>query len=77
MPILKTKAAREMSKDELGKKLSEIKLELAKELGKIRVGGIPESPGKIRAMRKAVAKILTIQGQKEKNAPETNAGKKK
>ncbi len=65
--ILRSKAARELSADELAKKLSEIKLELAKERGKIRVGGVPENPGKIREMHRTVARILTVQSQKRKS----------
>ena len=64
MAILKSKAARDLSADELMNKLAEIKLELAKERGKIRVGGVPENPGKIREMRKTTARIVTIQKQK-------------
>lgn len=64
--ILKSKAAKELSQEELAKKLAEIKLELAKERGKIRVGGVPENPGNIREMRRTVARILTVQMQKQK-----------
>lgn len=70
MSILKSKAARELSAEELSKKLAEIKLELAKERGKIRVGGVPENPGKIREMRKTVARIMTVQNQKAKSSAE-------
>ncbi|VVB61180.1 50S ribosomal protein L29 [uncultured archaeon] len=66
MSILKLKEAREMPKENLDKKLSEIRLELAKELGKIRVGGVAENPGKIREMKKTIARILTIQSEKKK-----------
>lgn len=66
MTILKLKEAREMPKEALYKRLSEIKLELAKELGKIRVGGVAENPGKIRDMKKVIARILTIENEERK-----------
>lgn len=69
MAILKSKAARDLSADELMNKLAEIRLELAKERGKIRVGGVPENPGKIREMRKTAARIITVQKQKQKAKP--------
>lgn len=65
MTILKLKEAREMPKGALIKKLAEIRLELAKELGKIRVGGVAENPGKIKDMKKTVARILTIENEKK------------
>ncbi len=64
MSILKLKDARGMEKEALDKKLSEIRLELVKELGKIRVGAVAENPGKIREMKKTVARILTIKNEK-------------
>ncbi len=67
MSILKSKEAREMPKENLDKKLLEIRLQLAKELGKIRVGGVAENPGKIREMKKTIARILTIKNEKKKS----------
>ncbi len=71
MTILKLKEAREMPKEALDKKLSEIRLELAKELGKIRVGGVAENPGKIRDMKKVIARILTISNERSKASGKT------
>ncbi|MBU4300782.1 MAG: 50S ribosomal protein L29 [Nanoarchaeota archaeon] len=65
MTILKLKDARELPKEAIDKKLSEIRLELAKELGKIRVGGVAENPGKIKDMKKVIARILTIENEKK------------
>ena len=73
MTILKLKEAREMPKDALYKKLSEIKLELAKELGKIRVGGVAENPGKIRDMKKVIARILTIENEEQNKMKSLNS----
>lgn len=59
---MKSKAAlKDLAGEELDKKLSEYRLELAKQKGKAYMGIVPDNPGNIRKMKKAVARILTIQ----------------
>ena len=41
------------------KRLSELRLELAKETGQIAIGGSPSNPGRIKEIKKTIAKILT------------------
>ncbi len=60
MAILRPKKIRDMGAEERDKKLKELKLELFKEKGKIDVGGVSDSPGRIRELRKTIARILTI-----------------
>ncbi|HDJ96717.1 MAG TPA: 50S ribosomal protein L29 [Candidatus Aenigmarchaeota archaeon] len=60
MAILKAKKIREMSDNELKKKLSELRLELSKERGQVAMGGTVKNPGRIRELRKSIARILTI-----------------
>ncbi len=60
MPLLRTKEIRAMDADTLGKKLSELRDELMHERGVAATGGAPPNPGKIRALRKNIARILTI-----------------
>jgi len=60
MAILRKKEIREMSEKERKEKLNELKLELMKEKGAIEVGGSIKSPGRIREIRKTIARILTI-----------------
>lgn len=64
MAILKSKQIREMKKEDIEKKLKEIKLELFKEKGKIDVGGVADNPGKIKALKRTIARVLTIQKEK-------------
>ena len=45
MAILKVKQIREMKPEELAKKLSELKLELAKEHGNVKMGRPVKNPG--------------------------------
>ena len=64
---MSTKAAeiREMSADERNQKLKELRDELMHERGVAAMGGAPASPGAIRALRKEIARILTIQKEEE------------
>ncbi len=55
-----------MSVEDLNKKLSEYRLELAKQKGKSYMGVVPDNPGNIRKMRRDVARILTVLKSREK-----------
>lgn len=48
-----------MNNVDLFNRLNELKLELVKERGQIAVGGSPSSPGKVKEIKKTIAKILT------------------
>lgn len=60
MPLLRTKEIRAMDADARAKKLTELQEELMHERGIAAMGGAPPNPGKIRALRKNIARILTI-----------------
>ena len=64
MAIYKTKELRAMSKEELNEKLQQLEVELGKEKGAVASGTKPENPGKIREIRKTIARILIIQREK-------------
>ena len=49
-----------MDADAREKKLSELREELMHERGVAAMGGAPPNPGKIRALRKNIARLLTI-----------------
>ncbi|MBU5537637.1 MAG: 50S ribosomal protein L29 [Candidatus Aenigmarchaeota archaeon] len=53
-----------MDTKDLDKRLSELKLELMKEIGNVKRGRPIKNPGKIRVLRKDIARILTIKRQK-------------
>ncbi len=57
---LKNDSIRKMTKDERRAKLDEIRDELMHEKGVKAMGGAPTSPGRIKALRNAKARILTI-----------------
>jgi large subunit ribosomal protein L29 len=60
MPLLRTKEIRAMDPEARAKKLSELREELMHERGVAAMGGAPPNPGKIRALRKNIARLLTI-----------------
>ncbi len=63
MAIIRTKQIREMDAKGLNSKLSELKLELMKERGNARMGKPVKNTGKIRELRKSIARMLTIKSE--------------
>jgi large subunit ribosomal protein L29 len=63
VPILRLKEIRSMSAEDRGKKISELRAELARLKTMVRAGGAVENPARIRELRKAVAKILTVENE--------------
>lgn len=61
MALLKMKEIRAMTPEVRAEKLKEIRDELMHERGLGAMGGAPASPGKIRALRKNIARLLTVQ----------------
>ncbi|AGB04974.1 ribosomal protein L29 [Aciduliprofundum sp. MAR08-339] len=60
---LKARQIREMSPEERVKKLGELREELMHELGVSAMGGAPPNPGKIKSLRKQIARILTVMNE--------------
>jgi len=61
---MKPSEIREMSLDEIEKKLRELRLELAKERGVLTMGASIENPMVIRNLRRDIARLLTIRKEK-------------
>ena len=55
---------RETASQEISSKVTELKLELARERSINASGTKPENPGKIRKLRRNIAIMLTIMGEK-------------
>ena len=66
MAILKSNKIREMDDKQREDKIKELQLELFKERGQADVSGTVKNPGLIKETRRTIAKIKTIQRQKEK-----------
>ena len=61
---LNTRAIREMSAEERKAKLKETRDDLMNARGQSAMGGAAKNPGKIRALRTAVARLMTIMREK-------------
>jgi large subunit ribosomal protein L29 len=48
-----------MSDSDLSTRLGELRLEMAKERGQIAIGGTPSNPGRIKEIKRTIARILT------------------
>ena len=66
MKKLKIKEIRKLNDEDREKRLNELKLELLKERGNIEMGGNVKNPGKIKVIRRNIARILTLKKEKEK-----------
>ncbi len=64
MAIIRKKEMREMDDVTLEKKLGDLKSELYSELGFIAAGGKASNPGRIREIRKTIARILTLRRER-------------
>jgi len=64
---LRIKDLRKLNDEDLEKRLNQLKLELLKERGNIEMGGNIKNPGKIKIIRRDIARILTLKKEKEKN----------
>jgi large subunit ribosomal protein L29 len=78
MALLRTKDIRAMRAEDRRIKLKELNDELMHERGVAAMGGAPASPGKICALRKNIARIMTIDREfelAEKRPAEAPSGK--
>ena len=66
MVILRSKEIREMGTEEIQKKLEELQAEHASHISKSAAAGIYENPGKIRELKKTIARVKTILNEKNK-----------
>jgi large subunit ribosomal protein L29 len=61
MPIVRVKEIRDMSSDDRKKRLGELQTELVRLRTMIKAGGAVENPARVRELRKAIARILTVE----------------
>ena len=65
MPFIRLKTIREMDSGEREAKLRELQVELSKLRALIRAGGSLENPSRVKEIRKAIARIMTIQSEEK------------
>jgi large subunit ribosomal protein L29 len=66
MPILYMEQIRDMPSEDREKRLQELRTELIKIQTTIRAGGAIENPGRVKAIKKTIARILTVNNEEEK-----------
>lgn len=66
MAILRSDEIRKMNTDERQEELDKILMELIRERAIASAGGAPESPGKMKEIKRTIARIKTIQTEKIK-----------
>jgi large subunit ribosomal protein L29 len=66
MAILNAKDIRTMKDADLDKQLKDLRNDLLKQRAITATGGAPESPGRIRELRRTIARILTIRKEQAK-----------
>lgn len=65
---MKSKELRSIGKEELQQKMNELYTDIMKENAQIATGTVPKNPGKIKVMKKTIARIKTILAEKEGKA---------
>lgn len=66
MAIFKIEEIRNMSPDELSEELHKLEMELIRERGLVTSGGAPEKPGRIKEIRRTIARIKTVERERVK-----------
>ncbi len=69
MAIITVTEIREMRPEERKRKLNELRAELAKQRAAMMSGAGIENPSAIRALRRSIARILTIVNEEARLAP--------
>ncbi|EHQ36800.1 MULTISPECIES: 50S ribosomal protein L29 [Methanoplanus] len=68
MAIFRASEVAQLSDVELAEQLSKLELEHVENLGKVSAGGAPDNPGRIREIRRTVARIKTEQNKRRNEA---------
>lgn len=65
MAIITKSEMKNMSPDEMKSKISELRMELIKQNAMVATGTIPKSPGKLKEIKKTIARLMTLINTKE------------
>ncbi|RJS91116.1 50S ribosomal protein L29 [Candidatus Bathyarchaeota archaeon] len=66
MPILRLSEIRNMTDDELKRRLTELRAELVRLRTMAKAGGALDNPSRIRELRRTIARILTVMNEKQR-----------
>jgi large subunit ribosomal protein L29 len=56
-----------MNQKEINERLDALKDSLLKERASVAMGGAPKNPGKIRSLRRQIARIMTVESEGKRN----------
>ncbi len=65
MPFIRLREIQEMSPEKRMEKLAEFKTELSRLKAMVRAGGAIENPSRIREIKRAIARILTVSNEEK------------
>jgi len=68
MPILRISDIRKMSDEERKRRLSELRAELMRAKTMVKAGGSLDNPSRIRELRRAIARILTVMNEERRKS---------
>ena len=66
MAIFRIDEIRNMSEEEIAEELRKLEGDLIRERGIVVAGGAPEKPGRIKDIRRTIARIKTVQTERKK-----------
>ncbi len=66
MAIFRIDEIRNMSEQEIAEELHRLESDLIRERGIVVAGGAPEKPGRIKDIRRTIARIKTVQTERRK-----------
>ena len=67
MAIYRAKEVAQMSDTELVENIDKLRNELIEQRGKVSAGGAPDNPGRIRLVRRTIARMMTEQNKRREN----------
>jgi large subunit ribosomal protein L29 len=59
MAIFRARDVQQLSDVEIGEQMEKLKIELIQHYGKVSAGGATENPGRIRELRRTIARMMT------------------
>ena len=71
MPFIRLKEIREMDAGKRTEKLNEFRAELSRLRAMIKVGGSIERPSRVKEIRRAIARILTVENEERRSVRAT------
>ena len=73
MPIMRLKEINDMSAEQRMQKLAELRAELSRLRTMISAGGAVDNPARVKALRKTIARILTVESATKLNDKKAQA----